>query len=331
MFTRRKTLQALGAGGLAASLGLPLASRAQGVAVETLKIIVGFPPGGTTDAFGRALAEKLRGSYATNALVENKPGAGGQLGVMTLRDSPADGSTMLLTPGSMLTIYPYTYTKLAYKVDDVMPISTALYTAHGFGVGPMVPASVKNLKDFVEWAKANPTQANCGNPGAGSMPHMVAVLLEKAAGLPMKHINFPGSGPGIRDVLGGQLAAFSSPLGDYLPHIAAGRLRLLAVTGPSRSRFAPDTPTYAEQGFSELTMREWFGVFMPGRTAPALALRANAALRTALATKELIDFGAPLGLEAVSSPSPDDFARVLRADSALWGPFAKKVGFTADS
>lgn len=331
MINRRQTLQALGAGGIAATLGLPTVARAQGVAVDTLKVIIGFPPGGTTDAFGRALAEKLRGSYATNALVENKPGAGGQLGVIAIKDAPADGSAMLLTPGSMLTIYPYTYTKLAYKVEDVMPISTALYTAHAFGVGPLVPASVKTLKDFLDWARANPTAANYGTPGAGSMPHMVAVLLEKASGVPMKQINYAGSGPGIRDVLGGQVAAFSSPLGDYLPHLAAGRLRLLAVTGPSRSKFAPDVPTYAEQGFGELTMREWYGVFMSARTPAALAQRANAALRAALATKELVDFGVPLGLEAVSSPSPEDFARVLRADSQLWGPFAKKVGFTADS
>ena len=139
MSTRRQTLKALGASGVAAALGMPLASHAQ-VAVENLKIIVGFPPGGTTDAFARGLAEKLKGSYATNALVENKPGAGGQIGVITLRDSAADGSVMLLTPGSMLTIYPYTYPKLQYKVEDVTPVSTALYTAHAFGVGPLVPA-----------------------------------------------------------------------------------------------------------------------------------------------------------------------------------------------
>ena len=331
MSTRRQTLKALGAGGIAASLGLPLHSRAQGAMLDNLKIVVGFPPGGTTDAFARGLAEKLRGKYATTTIVENKPGAGGQIGVTTVRDAAPDGSVMLLTPGSMLTIYPYTYTKLPYKLEDVLPISTALYTQHAFGVGPLVPASVKNLKDFLEWAKANPTSANYGTPGAGSMPHMVAVLLEKAAGIPMKQINYAGSGPGIRDVLGGQLAAFSSPLGDYLPHIAAGRLRVLAVSGPSRSKFAPDAPTYVEQGFGELTMREWYGLFMPARTPAAIAARANAAVREALATKELIDFGVPLGLEVVASPSVEDFTRVVRADNALWGPYAKKVGFTADS
>jgi len=248
-----------------------------------------------------------------------------------LRDSAADGSVMLLTPGSMLTIYPYTYPKLPYKVDDVVAVSSALYTAHAFGVGPLVPASVKTLREFLDWAKANPTLANYGTPGAGSMPHLVAALLEKASGVPMKQINYAGSGPGIRDVLGGQIAAFSSPLGDYLPHVSAGRLRVLAVTGTARSRFAPDVPTYVEQGFAELNMREWYGLFMPGRTPAAVAQRANAAARSVLAQKELIDFGLPLGLEVVASPSAEDFARTLKADSDLWGPFVRRIGFTAES
>ncbi len=331
MNTRRHTLKALATGGIATALGIPLVTRAQSTAVETLRIIVGFPPGGTTDAFARALADKLRGSYANTTLVENKPGAGGQIGVTFLRDSPADGSVMLLTPGSMLTIYPHTFPKLPYKVDDVAPISTALYTAHAFGVGPLVPVSVKSLRDYLDWARANPGLANYGTPGAGSMPHLVAALLEKASGVAMKQIPYPGSGPGIRDLLGGQIASFSSPLGDYLPHLAAGRLRVLAVSGTARSRFAPDTATYVEQGFAELNMREWYGLFMPGRTPAAVAQRANVAVRTALAMKELIDFGLPLGLEVVASPTPEDFARTLKADADLWGPYVRRIGFTADS
>lgn len=331
MNTRRQTLKALGATGFATALGLPMLARAQSSAVENLRILVGFPPGGTTDAFARALAEKLRGNYANNVLVENKPGAGGQIGVMTLRDSAADGSVMLLTPGSMLTIYPHTYTKLAYKVEDVVPISSALYTVHGFGVGSLVPASVKTLREFLDWARANPNAANYGTPGAGSMPHLVAALLEKASGVAMKQIPYAGSGPGIRDLLGGQIAAFSSPLGDYLPHLASGRLRLLAVTGTGRSRFAPEVPTYPEQGFPELNMREWFGLFMPGRTSAAVAQRANAAVRAVLSQKEMIDFGLPLGLDVIASPSPEDFARTFKADSDLWGPYVRRIGFTADS
>lgn len=332
MTTRRQTLRVLGASGAAAALGFPQASSfAQATAVDTLKVIVGFPPGGTTDAFARRLADKLRGTYAANALVDNKPGAGGQIGVTALRDSPPDGSALLLTPASMLTIYPHTYPKLTYKIDDVTPVSTALYTAHGFGVGPQVPATVKSLREYLDWARANPDKANYGTPGAGSMPHLVAALLEKASGVAMKQIPYRGSGPGIQELLGGQIASFSSPLGDYLPYLASGRLRLLAVTGTARSKFAPDVPTYAEQGFPELTMREWYGLFMAPKTPAALVQRAHAAIRSALAIKEVIDFGVPLGLEAIASPSVDDFARTLKADADLWGPFVKRIGFTAES
>jgi len=331
MTTRRKFLRTATATGLSASLGAPLVSLAQTPPIETVRIIVGFPAGGTTDAFARRAADKLRGTYAVNALVENKPGAGGQIGVTALRDSPADGSVMLLTPASMLTIYPHTYPKLPYKISDVTPVSTAIYTAHAIGVGSQVPGSVRNLRDFLDWAKANPALASYGTPGAGSMPHLVAALLEKASGVALKQIPYRGSAPGIQDVLGGQLAAFSSPLGDYLPHLASGRLRVLAVTGTARSKFVPDVPTYAEQGFAELTMREWYGFFLPPRATAAVAQRANAAIRSAVATKDLIDFGVSLGQEAIASPNVDDFAATLKADAELWGSYVRRIGFTAES
>lgn len=299
--------------------------------MENLRIIVGFPPGGTTDAFARRMAEKLRGVYATNVVVDNKPGAGGQIGVTTLIAAPADGSHMLFTPGSMITIYPHTYPKLQYKPSDVLPISTGLYTAFGLGVGPAVPASVTDLKGLIAWLKVNPTMGNYGTPGAGSMPHMVGALLDKAAGLGMKQIAYRGSGPAIIELLGGQLPMFTSPIGDCLQHLPSGKLRLLAVTGKQRSRYAPTVPTYVEQGFPELDMEEWFGFFMPARTPPAIAARMNDALKQLIPAKDVADFAAPLGLQPTASASVEDFAKTVRADSELWGGYVKRVGFTAES
>lgn len=304
--------------------------RAQGM-IDTLHIIVGFPPGGTTDAFARRMAEKLRGVYATNVVVDNKPGAGGQIGVSTLISSPADGSVVLFTPGSMITIYPHSYPKLPYKPSDVLPVCTGLNTAFGLGVGPAVPASVTNLREFITWIKANPTKANYGTPGAGSMPHMVGALLDKAAGLDMKQVAYRGSGPAIIELLGGQLTCLSSPIGDLLQHLPTGKARLLAVTGKTRSRFAPNVPTYTEQGFPELNMEEWFGFFMPARAPGAMAKRLNDALKTVITGKDVADFTAPLGLEPSVSPSIEDFARVVKADSDLWGGYVKRIGFTAES
>jgi tripartite-type tricarboxylate transporter receptor subunit TctC len=329
MTTRRQFTQVAAA---ATVLGALPASfvKAQGT-IDTLRIIVGFPPGGTTDAFARRMAEKLRGVYAANVVVDNKPGAGGQLGVMTVRDAPADGTAVLFTPGSMITIYPHTYPKLQYKPSDVLPISTGLYTAFGLGVGPAVPTSVTDLKSLIAWLKANPAMANYGTPGAGSMPHMVGALLDKAAGLDMKQIAYRGSGPAIIELLGGQLPMFTSPIGDYLQHLPSGKLRLLAVTGKQRSRFAPNVPTYAEQGFAELTMEEWFGFFMPARTPLAIATRMNDALKTLIPAKDVADFAAPLGLSPTASSSIDDFAKTVKADSDLWGGYVKRIGFTAES
>lgn len=304
--------------------------RAQGM-IDTLRIVVGFPPGGTTDAFARRMAEKLRGVYATNVLVENKPGAGGQIGVSTLMAAPADGTVMLFTPGSMITIYPHTYPKLPYKVSDVLPISTGLYTAFGLGVGPAVPASVTNVKELIVWVKANPTMGNYGTPGAGSMPHMVAALLDKAVGTDMKQVAYRGSGPAIIELLGGQLPIFSSPIGDYLQHLPSGKLRLLAVSGKQRSRYAPNVPTYVEQGFPELDMEEWFGFFMPAKTPLVIATRMNDALKALIPAKDVADFAAPLGLLPTASASLDDFAKTVKADSELWGRYVKRIGFTAES
>ncbi|MGH8805455.1 MAG: tripartite tricarboxylate transporter substrate-binding protein, partial [Polaromonas sp.] len=266
MTTRREFTRSIASTAALASLGLPLAARAQG-SPELAKILVGFPAGGTTDALARRIADKLRGGYANNVVVENKPGAGGQIAVTTLRDSPADGSVMLLTPSSMLSIYPFTYPRLPYKLDDVAPVSVGCFFSHGFGVGPAVPDSVKTIKDFLAWAKANPDKANYGSPAAGSMPHMVAALLNKITNSDLKHVPYRGSAPGIQDLLGGQISAMSSPVGDYLPYLKSGRLRLLAISGTQRSPFAPDVPTYREQGHP-ITVLEWYGFFLPAKATP---------------------------------------------------------------
>lgn len=328
MTTRREFTRSIASTAALASLGLPLAARAQG-SPELAKILVGFPAGGTTDALARRIADKLRGGYANNVVVENKPGAGGQIAVTTLRDSPADGSVMLLTPSSILSIYPFTYPRLPYKLDDVAPVSVGCFFSHGFGVGPAVPDSVKTIKDFLAWAKANPTQANYGSPAAGSMPHMVAALLNKITNSDLKHVPYRGSAPGIQDLLGGQISAMSSPVGDYLPYLKSGRLRLLAISGTQRSPFAPDVPTYREQGYP-ITVREWYGFFLPAKATPQTLRRAAAYLQPALAQPDLVSSMAQLGME-VKSSTPEALSELLKADAEEWRRLIKQIGFTTES
>jgi tripartite-type tricarboxylate transporter receptor subunit TctC len=327
MTTRRQIIQSAAA---ASVLGLgSMRSFAQS-SMENLRIIVGFPPGGTTDAFARRIGEKLRGQYAANVVIDNKPGAGGQLGVITLKNSVADGSVMLYTPASMLTIYPHSYSKLQYTQADVAPISIGHATDHAFVVGPAVPESVKNVKDFVDWSKANPGKATIGNPGAGSMPHLLVATLAKATGADTTNVPFPGSGPGIGQVLGGQIAAMSSPLGDWVQHAAGAKVRILATSGAERSPFTPNVATYREQGYADLVVREWFGFFMPAATPQAARDRASSMLRAALIQPDVAEAMRPLALH-ISPNTQAEFAERMRQDSAFAGKLVSGLGFKADS
>jgi tripartite-type tricarboxylate transporter receptor subunit TctC len=326
MNSRRRFIQAAGALG-ALGCAWPQALRAQGL--ELGKILVGFPAGGTVDVLARRVSERLRGGYARAVIVENKPGAAGQIGVASLKDSPADGSTMLLTPSSMLSIYPFIFPKLQYKLEDVAPVSVAAYINHGLAVGPAVPESVKTLKDFFAWSKGNPDKASYGSPGAGSMPHLIGVLLAKASGTGLSHIPYRGAQPGVQDLLGGQIASFSGPIGDFVPHVKAGKLRVLAISGSARSAFLPDAPTLRELGFP-ITVREWYGIFLPGKATPDTVRRAAEHLQPVLAQPDVIEFGKPLGLE-IKSSSPRELAELLKADASEWSKLIKETGFTADS
>jgi tripartite-type tricarboxylate transporter receptor subunit TctC len=328
MIQRRRFLQTTASLPVAMVLGLPLASRAQAMP-ELGKILTGFPPGGTVDSLSRRVADKLRGAYAANMVVENKPGAAGQIGILSLKDSNPDGSVMLLTPSSMLSIYPFTYPKLQYSLNDVKPVSLGAYISHGLAVGPVVPESVKTFKDFLAWAKANPERANFGSPGAGSMPHLIGILLGKFSGVALQHIPYRGSVPGVQDLLGGQISSFCGPIGDYLPYIASQKLRVLAVSSKDTSPFLPQVPTLKTLGYP-LAVTEWYGFFLPGKASAETARRASAYLQPALAQPDVVAYGKQFGL-LVSSSSADALADLLQADSAQWQKLIKQIGFTAES
>jgi tripartite-type tricarboxylate transporter receptor subunit TctC len=326
--SRRQVIQSVGASALLASVGQQVMAQAQ---IENLKIVTGFAAGGTSDTTCRRVATKLGGTFAKTATVENKTGAGGQIAIQYVKGQPADGSTMLQSPTSMFTIYPHIYKKLPYDpVNDVTPVSLACVFDFGFAVGPMVPASVKNINDFIAWIKANPSQASFGSPAAGSTPHFVGALLGRHAGVDLKHVGYRGTQPAMLDLLGGNIAAVSGPIGDITQHLPTGKVRILATSGPKRNRFAPDVPTYTEQGLKDMEHSEWFAFFLPGKAAPDLVARLNAALKSALASKDVADGLGTFGLEAMSS-SPSELAALLKKDTAKWAPIVKTIGFTADA
>ena len=312
---------------LAALLG-GVGARAQGGALP--RILVGFPAGGSVDTTARRVAEAWRGRMAESVLVEQKVGAGGRLAIGALKDAAPDGLTLLLSPSSMFTIYPHAYRKLAYKPEsDVIPVAPLAHSTCGFGVGPMVPATVKTLAQFVDWAKANPANAAYASPAAGAMPHFLGNQFERAANMKLTHVPYRGAAPGLQDLMGGQIASGCFSIGDFLPHLAGGRLRLLGVTDSKRSRFAPEAPTFEEQGFKGIEGVESYGLFLPAKTPAATVERiadlARLALREAAVTEGL----AKLGFEPFSL-SPAEYARRLAAEREQWGPVVKASGFSSD-
>ena len=330
MTDRRHFLHTLGATAALGALA-PLAALAQ--ALEQVKIYYGFPAGSAGDSVARRVGEKMAGSaYTRNAaVVENKPGAGGRIALEVLKAAPADGSVLALSPFSCTSIYPHIYKKLSYDpVKDVVPVSIAAVMHHGLAVGPLVPASVKNVKDFLAWAKANPDQASYGSPAAGSTPHFIGALLGINNGVELKHVPYRGSIPGVTDVVGGQIAAMVTPSGDFIANHKAGKLRLIATSGRARSPFSPEVATLAEQGYAELTTEEWFGFYAPAKTPASVIASANAAINAAIKDKAVIDSLAVVGLIAQGS-TVEEMARSQGAEFERWGPLVKKVGFTAES
>jgi len=329
MIRRRHLVHATAAATLAGAFA-PLAAWSQKLARTS--VVVGFAPGGTTDVVGRRIADKLGATgFADAAIVDNRSGAGGQIACSFVKNAPPDGSALLCTPYSCMVIFPYVYKKLPYDpAADFVPVSIAASTTQAMAVGPMVPPSVKTVTDYLAWVKANPQNTGYGSPAPGSTSHFLGALLGLESGLPLVQVPYRGAAPGIADLIAGQIPVMFTTTGDLLPQLRAGKLRLLATSGRSRSPFAPEVPTFAEQGFGRLLSEEWFGFYAPAHTPPAVMKAANAAVLAAVQDKAVVDALATMGLTAVGS-TPEAMAESQRAESERWGPLVKKIGFTADS
>lgn len=321
---RRRALKAIAAAG--AALAAPTVVRAQDT-LDSLKILVGFPAGGSADVVSRQVADRLVPAYVRSALVDNRPGAAGRIAIDVLKTSPPDGRTLLLTPASTVTVYADIYRNLSYNpMTDLAPVSLAATFTHGLAVGPMVPAEVKTLAQFGAWCKANSDKASCGNPGEGSFPHFLTLVLAKALGAPIQPVPYRGGAPAMADVLAGQLAAVMLPDSGFLAQARENKIRVLATSGAARSPFYPDVPTFAEQGVKELVVTEWFGFFAPPATPPALIARASDAIGKVLGTPAMAETFAKLGMVAKAS-TPAALATLISTEAAIWGPIIRATGF----
>lgn len=329
MSNRRQFVQSAASFGMLSALSCAL--QAQGL--EAPKIVNGFPAGGTADQASRLVADRIAGTAfaRTAGVVENKVGAGGRIACETVKAARPDGSTLLLTPYSMMSIYPHIYTRLSYDpFRDFAPVSIVAVMTHALSVGPLVPAGVRTVRDYLAWARANPDKASYGSPAAGSTPHFLGALLGLNNGVDLKHVPYRGSLPAIADMIGGTLASASTPTGDAIANHKAGKIRVLATSGATRSPFAPEVPTYAEQGFPDFVVEEWFGIYAPARTPENVVANANAAINAALKDRAVIDGLATSALLARGS-TPAEMDRSQREEHTRWGPIVKKIGFTAES
>jgi tripartite-type tricarboxylate transporter receptor subunit TctC len=322
----RRALLATGAGAFAAPLlGLP--RLAFGQQLETVHLVTGFAPGGTTDVVCRSVAERLRGVLAPTVLVENMSGANGQLALRNIKAAKPDGTRIVLTPDSIVAVHPHIYSNLGVDpLTELAPVSIACEFVDALAVGELVPRSVRNLNDFVQWCKANPNQASYGVPGSGSIPHFMGALFAAETGTSLKHIQYRGSQPAVLDAIGGHLAAVCAPVGEFLREQETGRLRILATSGRARTRFVPTVPTFSEQGFKAIVVEQWMAFYLPPKTSAAIVQQAQAALAQALASKQVADAFATFGLEPASS-TPAQLAQRTRADYERWGQVVKTTGF----
>lgn len=315
---------------LGAGAALALHQRAWAQSLPMARLLIGAPAGGAGDSLLRRLAERMKGGYAANVIVENKPGAGGQIALMATREAAPDGSTMLMTPSTFFSLYPHTYRKLPYDpARDLKPVSLMAFTNFALAVGPAVPESVRTLEDFMAWARANPDKASYGSPAPGSVPHLIVAAAANQFGAPLRHVPYKGSVPGLQDMRGGHIAAMSSPIGAVVPHVQQGGARVLAVTGSARSPQLPQVPTYREQGLP-IVGREWFGMFLPGKASPEAVAHAATQLKEALQHKDTLETAARLGLDIAVS-TPQELTEMIRADSDEWQVWVRKIGFSADS
>lgn len=323
----RRSLLLAGSASLLAST-LPLRSLAQ--TAGTASIISGFPAGGMGDYVARPLAERLRGKYAPVVLVESRTGAGGRIAVEYVKRAAPDGLTILQIPSSPMVLYPNTYRKLNYDpLADFLPVSTTVTYGFSLTAGPGLPAEIKTVADYLQWAKAHPKQASYGVPAAGSALHFVGMMLSRASGVELTSVPYKGGAPLLQDVLGGQIPLTINVIGEVAPHVASGKLRSLAVTTAQRSPFLPGVPTLVEQGFKDIAVQEWLGWFVPARTPAEQVAKLNTLVREGLQAPDFIESLAKNSLLPVTQ-SPEEFAALLRQDHARWAGIAKATGFTAE-
>jgi len=322
---RRRRVLALGAG-LALSAPL-LPALAQAWPSRPIRMIVNFPPGGSSDVAARPVAAALTAALGQQVVVENRAGAAGNIGAAEAARAPGDGYTLLFSPGSTMISNPFLFRQMPFDAErDVTPVASVARLSVFLMTHPAVPA--RSVAELVAYIRANPGRLSYGSPGVGSSPHLAGEMFLRQAGVQATHVPYRGAAPALTDLLGGQIQ-FMFDSGPGLPHAAAGRLRLLAVASPARSAQVPETPTLAESGFPGFDADTLFGIYAPSATPPALLARLHEEITRTLTTPAVQTAIRGLGAEPLAM-SRQGFVDRMNADRVRLGRFIQEAGIRVD-
>jgi tripartite-type tricarboxylate transporter receptor subunit TctC len=312
---------------LVALMAFALPAFAQDWPAKPVRIVVNFPPGGAADVLARALGNELAESLKQPFVIENRPGANGNIGADAVAKSPGDGYTILMSSGGAVSINPFLYAKMPFDAEkDLVPVASVAVVRVYLVTHPSVPA--KDVKSFVEHLKANPGKLSFGSAGTGSSPHIAGEMFKRAAQVEATHVPYKGAAPALADLLGGQVQFMFDP-GPGLRHAKEGKLNLLAVASGKRAPQLPDTPTFAELGMPSVDADTVFGLYAPAGTNAAIVARLNAEVNRVLKTPKFVAVVDGLGGEAAPATLAE-FADRQGRDRQRYGAFIREAGMKAE-
>lgn len=292
------------------------------------RVVAPFPPGGPIDVLARIFATGLQNKYGQSAVVENKPGAAGNIGIDIVKRAAGDGHTLLVVPAGNMTINPTLLKDLPYNVEaDFLPIGMIAKAPNVIAVNPSVP--VKSIADLVAYSKANKGTVSYGSPGVGSGLHLAGELFKQASGADILHVPYKGTTQALNDVLGGQIQVIFANLPTLMPHIKSGKLRALAVTDATRTPLMPELPTLGETGIKGVEVTSWYGLFAPKSTPPAIAAQLARDVTAIMNEPATLDTLTAQAL-TVSPLRLNDFSQAIRVETATWAKVIKERNITAE-
>jgi tripartite-type tricarboxylate transporter receptor subunit TctC len=320
--------QRLSLGVLLAAMAAIAFAQAPAYPTKPIRLVVPFPAGGTTDILARAAAQKLTEAWGQPVVVDNRPGAGGNIGSELVAKAAPDGYTLEMGTVGTHAINASLYAKMPYDhVKDFFPVILVAGVPNVLVVHPSVP--VNSVAELIAYAKANPGKLNFASSGNGTSIHLSAELFKVMSGVQMAHVPYKGSAPAVQDLLGGQVQLMFDNLPSALPHIKGGKLRALAVTSAQRAPVLPDVPTIAEAGLPGFEASSWFGVLAPAGTPPAIVAKLNAEIAKWLASPEAKEKLQAQGANVAGGP-PEEFAKHIAAETAKWAKVVKESGAKID-